>query len=725
MRTIECHEEKIHLSGHIQDLGLLLVFQDDRCVAASENAYINGYSSSQLIGKPFNDIIQVLIPEANPEKILESVSDTIFYRFVERIRLNDTDCFLSIYPFDSKIYVETEVAHPERIETTKLYYYAKHIEDQGHQYTWRSLTQMVREIIGFDRVMVYKFLENDGGKVIAESKLSDKESFLGYRYPEFDIPKQARELYKIFHARQTANVDALIHGLIGLPNESVDLSQCGIRSMSPIHLQYIRNSGAKASASFSIMIDGELWGLVTCQHYTPRHVDLSQRHLCVFLTQYAVNNYLAGLQKDIIAFKERISILEDKLKTELLLSSSEFTILEKFGSEIMTLMSADGVIVRHDQGLKQYGEVPTPEQVVKIDKIINESNYNGIYCTNQMIEEITVDNSETNQFFPGVVRLDVIPKSNWYIYVFRKERVVDEIWAGKPEKIQETDDEKGISFYSPRTSFDAWIATTKGKSEDWKTFEIDFLKDIGHIVQQSIAQRGGEIEELNKELIRSINALDTFTYTLMHDLKNPLTSIQLSAQLMAAKTNLSQEMRLKMAENIIEGSKLITEMMDKTYKISQTTQVEFDFETIHPESKIMSIIENAIQQYQVPQLQFTVGECLPVWGERTLVYQLFLNLIGNAIKYSSKEDHPAITVTSTDEGDEIYYMIRDNGIGMDLSDNRDIFEIFKRLPNTDGFEGSGIGLSIVKRIADKLNVKLSVSSELGKGTIFTVKFKKC
>ncbi|PZU83247.1 MAG: hypothetical protein DI529_13025 [Chryseobacterium sp.] len=85
-----------------------------------------------------------------------------------------------------------------------------------------------------------------------------------------------------------------LEDLLGLSNESVDLSQCGIRSMSPIHLQYIRNSGAKASASFSIMIDGELWGLVTCQHYMPRHVDLSQRHLCVFLTQYAVNRLTKG-----------------------------------------------------------------------------------------------------------------------------------------------------------------------------------------------------------------------------------------------------------------------------------------------------------------------------------------------------------------------------------------------------------------------------------------------
>lgn len=494
--------------------------------------------------------------------------------------------------------------------------------------------------------------------------------------------------------------------------------------MSPIHLQYIRNSGAKASASFSIMINGELWGLVTCQHYSPRHVDLSQRHLCMFLTQYAVNNYLAGLQKDIIAFKERISSLEDKLKTELLLRRKEFTVLEKVGDEIMSLMSADGLLIRHDEGLKQYGEVPTAKQMLMIDKIISEHEYSdGIFSTNQLKKEITKTKSEKDQFYPGVVRLDVIPKSNLYIYVFRRERVVDEIWAGKPEKIYEKD-RNGFSFYSPRTSFDAWIATTNGKSEEWKSVEIDFLRDIGHIVRQSIAQRSGEIEELNKELISSNNALDTFTYTLMHDLKNPLTSIQLSAQFIASKTNLSDKMRLKMSENIIESTKLITEMIDKTYKISQVTQVEFEFEKIHPESKILSIIENAIQQYNVPQLHFTVGKCLPILGERTLIYQLFLNLIGNVIKYSSKEPNPSINIRSTDDEDGICYIISDNGIGMDITDNRNIFDIFKRLPNTDGFEGSGIGLSIVKRIADKLHAKLSVNSELGKGTTFMIKFKK-
>ena len=720
MRIIECHEEKIHLSGQIQDLGFLLVFDRHQCIAASENALLPGLLPDIVVGDSFANIMAVLLPSVSVEEIETKIDDQIFYRYVERIRLFEQEYFLSIYRYDGKIYVETELAIQERVQTTRLYYYAKYISDRGHHNNWQSLTELIRDIIGYDRVMVYQFLEDEGGQVIAESKLQDKESFLGYRYPEFDIPKQARELYKVFHARHTADVDAPIHGIVGLKKEDVDLSRTSIRAMSPIHLQYIRNSGAKASASFSIIIDGELWGLVTCQHYKARHVDLSQRHVCVFLTQYAVNNYLAGKQKEMSMFRDAIATMEGELKTQLLVNRAQFNILEQYGSQIMNFMSADGVIIRHDQGLKQYGDVPSLEQIVQIDRQINDTNYNSMYVTHQFVDK----EKEQASKFPGVIRLDVLPQSNWYIYVFRKERIVNEVWAGKPEKVHHTDDSKGITSFSPRISFDAWIRTTEGMSEEWKDSEVNFLKDIGLLVQQAIAQRGGEIEELNKELIRSNNALETFSYTLMHDLKNPLTSIQLSAQLIASKKDLSEERRLKMAENIIEGSKLITEMIDKVYMISSGTHVKFEFETIDPEPKILGIIEDSMQRYKVPNLRYNVKDCLPIWGERTLVYQLFLNLVGNAIKYSSKESQPEIEITSKLEDDMVCYTIRDNGIGMDLSANHNIFEIFKRMPNTGEFEGSGIGLSIVKRIADKLDAQISVESKLGSGTTFSVCFKK-
>jgi light-regulated signal transduction histidine kinase (bacteriophytochrome) len=317
-----------------------------------------------------------------------------------------------------------------------------------------------------------------------------------------------------------------------------------------------------------------------------------------------------------------------------------------------------------------------------------------------------------------------LPSSGWYLYAFRKERIVEETWAGKPEKVIRYDSQNDVSFASPRTSFEAWIETTKGKSEPWKNTELQFLKDISRIVQHSIAQRGGEIEELNKELIRSNNALETFGYTLTHDLKNPLTSIQLSAQMFLRKKEMSDDLKLKLAENIIESSKLINDMMDKVYKMSQVSNVEFDFELIDPQPKILSIAENSKYQYEVLNLQFELGDCIPVWGERTLVYQLFLNIVGNAIKYSSKSSSPKVEVYSESIETSTVYYIKDNGIGMDLTDNSNIFEIFKRMPNTEGFEGSGIGLSIVKRIADKLHAKISVESKLNLGTIFRIEFQK-
>ncbi|WP_228376042.1 MULTISPECIES: ATP-binding protein [Chryseobacterium] len=380
--------------------------------------------------------------------------------------------------------------------------------------------------------------------------------------------------------------------------------------------------------------------------------------------------------------------------------------------------------MKHDYGKYALGLVPSDEIVQEIDGLILESSYDALYSTNTFDHPSPESRSNSSSFLPGIVRVDILPSSGWYLYAFRKERIVEETWAGKPEKVIRYDSQNDVSFASPRTSFEAWIETTKGKAEPWKNTELQFLKDISRIVQHSIAQRGGEIEELNKELIRSNNALETFGYTLTHDLKNPLTSIQLSAQMFLRKKEMSDDLKLKLAENIIESSKLINDMMDKVYKMSQVSNVEFDFELIDPQPKILSIAENSKYQYEVLNLQFELGDCIPVWGERTLVYQLFLNIVGNAIKYSSKSSSPKVEVYSESIETSTVYYIKDNGIGMDLTDNSNIFEIFKRMPNTEGFEGSGIGLSIVKRIADKLHAKISVESKLNLGTIFRIEFQK-
>jgi len=309
------------------------------------------------------------------------------------------------------------------------------------------------------------------------------------------------------------------------------------------------------------------------------------------------------------------------------------------------------------------------------------------------------------------------------MFLFRKEHVYEDVWAGKPEKIYYYDPERKVEFPSPRTSFEAWREIMKGKSIKWKESELSFVEKVAHITQQAIAQRGGEIAQLNKELMRSNNALDTFGYTLTHDLKNPLSSIRLAAQMMLVKDDLPKDMLRKMATNIMDATTLMTEMMDKVYQLAQSNYVSFRTELIDPRLKILNILESCKQQFDVPDLEFVLGQTLAIQGERTLLYQLFLNLIGNAIKYSSKKDQPKVEVYSEKQGNSVHYYIKDNGIGMDIQDQAYIFEIFKRLPNSQGFEGSGIGLSIVKRIADRLSAKVTVESELDVGTTFCVKFK--
>lgn len=223
--------------------------------------------------------------------------------------------------------------------------------------------------------------------------------------------------------------------------------------------------------------------------------------------------------------------------------------------------------------------------------------------------------------------------------------------------------------------------------------------------------------------MRSNNALDTFGYTLTHDLKNPLTTIQLTAQMLLHKKDISDELLAKSMKNILEGTQLMRDMMDRVYQMSKVNHVDFVFEPINPKSKIVNIVENCKQQYQVPHLEFIMGETLPVLGERTLIYQLFLNLVGNAIKYSSKRRNPQVSVESMRQGNGVRYDIKDNGIGIDLKEGDKIFEIFARMANSEGFEGSGVGLSIVKQIANKLNAAIHVESELDVGTTFSVVFK--
>ncbi|EFK55881.1 ATP-binding protein [Sphingobacterium spiritivorum] len=719
MEFRDCHEEKIHLCGLIQDIGYLFVFDKSRiCTAASDNVIqIENIPVEKYMGMTVDQVLSLLTKSDSFifDSINQHLNSSIFYRFAERIQINNIDYDLSIYKYGDNIYVEIERCNVDQIKPTKLYYYAKYLEDNKSR-VWASLTNLIRQIINYDRVMVYQFLEDNSGKVIAESKSDNMHSLMGYRYPEFDIPQQARELYTIFLARHTTDTEGATHKVISNSNEEIDLTKCSLRAMSPIHLQYLRNSKTQASASFSIIQDGKLWGLVTCQNSKPQHVDLAQRHLCTFLTQFATNHHISELLKQDLEAQNVMYILEKELKSDLLIDRDIHYVLETFGERIMKMVDADGIIIKHSKGEKFFGLVPGRDQLKEIENHLKNDN-TSLFSTNEFISK-----TEEDVLFPGIIRAEILSESQWKIYLFRKEQLIEELWAGKPEKQLNYDPDRKINYPSPRTSFDTWRQITRGKASPWLKVQVLFLERVVYIIQQAIAKRNAEIDQLNKDLIRSNNALDTFSYTLTHDLKNPLSSIQLGAQMILMKKNLSEELLHRLGTNILEASNLITEMINKVHELSKSNSVALELEIIDPRNKIITIAESSKDQYGVANLDFVMGEILPIRGERTLLYQLFLNILGNAIKYSSKQDNPKVEVYSIKSGGKVIYFITDNGIGMDLKDGNNIFEIFQRLPNSSGYDGSGIGLSIVKRIIDRLGAEIKVESQLDKGTQFQILF---
>nr|WP_315033075.1 ATP-binding protein [uncultured Chryseobacterium sp.] len=717
---MECHLEKIHLCGKIQDFGYLFVFENNICIAASENqAEIIEVGIEGVFGLELSVALKLLIPD-NILNINE-INDYISHadkRFVEYIKIKEQKYSISIYKYEGKTFIEIERCNEYCLKSTSLNNYARLFEESTD--SWQVLTSLIRKVTGFDRAMVYMFLEDSSGQVIAESKNEELTSFLSYRYPEFDIPVQARELYTRFLSRSVENIDGALHNILGAFPDQLDLSYCGIRALSPIHLEYLRNAGVYASASFSIIIEGKLWGLVTCQNIMPKHVDLEQRSTCSFLIQYAINFYLLNCQRELTGNHKILGVLERDLKAEILVNYDFHNVVEKYALHLKEIVLADGIAVRHNDNLTFIEDTPGKIGIEIIDTFLSKGDKEILFSTDKFDYNLSKIPDQIG--FPGVVRINLLPGHQWFLYLFRKENIVEEIWAGKPEK-GSFKNRGGRSFYpSPRSSFEKWKQMSKGKSAPWKIKEIAFLERIVNVIQQAIAQRGGEIFNLNKELIRSNNALDTFGYTLTHDLKNPLAMIKLSADMMMKREKDKNSIMYKLANNIIDSSKLMTEMMDRINELSQSNYINFEFEMINPQKMIIEILENCKKQYGNEKLKFILGDTITIPAERTLLYQMFLNLIGNAVKYSSKKKNPVVEIRSYRENLSVVYEIRDNGIGIDLSNGANIFNIFSRMPNTKNFEGIGIGLSIVKRIADRLGARILVDSEINIGTHFKIEF---
>lgn len=383
--------------------------------------------------------------------------------------------------------------------------------------------RMIRDVTGFDRVMVYQFLPDGSGKVIADERHEDMESFLDLHYPETDIPKQARELYRRNWVRMIPDVDyapqpiaPTIHPATGEP---LDLSFAISRSVSPLHVQYLKNMGVAASMSISIIKGGELWGLFACHHRTAHLPPCDVRAACELFGQI----FSLQLESRLHAEDYEYELQQRSVHTQMVRRLTQETRLAdgliKHRPNLLDYIRAEGVAIVVDGDYAEIGRTPGQARVQRIVEALNERE-DGVFASDAIASWLPGADAFVAEA-AGVLALSVSRQPRDYILWFRPEIVQEVTWAGNPQKaVIKTDEGDRLS---PRGSFKAWRETVLGRSRPWKEVEVKAAEALRLSILETVLKR---IDEVARERARNEERQALLLAELDHRVKNTLANIQ-------------------------------------------------------------------------------------------------------------------------------------------------------------------------------------------------------
>ncbi len=731
-----CDKEPIHIPGKVQAHGFLVAVDNQFVISyASEN--ISAFLPTQaadLLGQKVSALEHLLLQQEETGFISQLLLlgrhtksfDTINpYKVV----INGADHNLILSQTGSYFLLEFELdstATEVDIHKTIGRSVSEMLAGKQLKQLLDNAAQQVKQLIGYDRIMIYKFLDDGHGEVIAEYKEDHLEPFLGLHYPATDIPKQARELYKKNLTRIITDVNAESSPILGLASQGeekpLDLTCSALRAVSPIHIQYLKNMDVTSSFSISLMYKDELWGLIACHNYSPRFINYKAREASKLIGQI-ISSALeykqdeANVQKN-EQFKAAYNELSDMLRK----GGDIGEAITQHETNILSVTDATGAVLVYEDKITPLGQVPEKADLENLVNWLKKNMEDRIYYTHQLPEVYQPAKNFSN-VASGILACTLSKEMGELIAWFKPEQLSTINWAGNPNKPVEVD-ENGVMNLSPRRSFDVWQETVRNSSERWTREEIANVLKLRDEVVFAINRQANEIRLLNEKLKQAYEELDTFSFTVSHDLRTPLSTIKNYSELLLEANQSLDDDAKRILRKVIAGADKLNFLIKEVLNYSRVGRADLEYTDIDMKSLVDDIKNDLVVALNIRDLQFEVGDTPLLYGDRTMVTQVFANLLNNAIKYSAKSNPPKVRVEGKESSTEVIYSISDNGIGIDLNYYNRIFDLFKRMDNVRGYEGTGVGLAIVKRIIEKHSARIWVESELGVGTIFYVAFKR-
>jgi two-component system, chemotaxis family, sensor kinase Cph1 len=725
----QCDREPIHLLGGIQPHGGLLAFSEPdltlQVVSANTQALL-GRPPESLLGRPLSEVLHpsslVLLTQAlSAQSLVGGLRiEAAGHPFIGLPHRSDGLTVLELEPAAALTSEEEALAMVDLLLSPLA-------GAQGPLGLLQSAADAVRALTRFDRVMVYRFDADWHGEVVAESRDEAMDSFQGMHFPASDIPAQARALYTRKTLRLIADARAapvpLVPAVLPSLGRPLDLSHAALRSVSPVHLEYLANIAVAASMSVSLMREGRLWGLIACHHRTPLVVPAATRRACDVLARLIslqlASEERAEVSSELVRRADLQSLLVGRLSAE---AGALRTVLPRQGDLLLGLTGAGGVALLLGEAPLLVGATPSLVEVDALVQWLAGQRFEGAFHTDRL-SRLHEPAARYADVASGLLAVRLAEDAPRFVLWFRPEVTRTVTWAGNPQKPVVPG--PGASRLHPRASFEAWQETVRGVSVSWSAADVAAATSFRGALVGVLLRHAAALARSNAEL-------DAFSGTVAHDLKEPLRGIQQYAGFLTEDySDALGEEGLKQIEEVRWLAARTQGQLDALFEYSRLGRVELAWGEVDMGELVDEVLLTVSARLRENQVEVRTPRPLPrVECDGVRIQQVWANLLINAAKYHQPGEQRWVEVGFVAPGeplsaparrrpDEYVFYVRDNGIGIPERFHEAIFEMFRRLHPAHAYGGgSGAGLAIARRLVRLHGGELWVESVPHQGSTF-------
>ncbi|MFB6345935.1 MAG: histidine kinase dimerization/phosphoacceptor domain -containing protein [bacterium] len=566
------------------------------------------------------------------------------------------------------------------------------------EHVFEEAVRSIRQLTGYDRVMLYQFDDDGHGSVEAEDKQAELHSYLGNHFPASDIPEPARQLYRKNNLRYIPRVDYDPVPIVGPPGKrqssELDLTYSSLRNVPLVHRKYLKNMDVGASISVSLMVDGDLWGLIACHAVNPTPVSHPVRHGCEIIGQ-AISQHIYRLKQE---KKERSLEQVKQFRQGFRSSASDmddfFDQLKRLKSELLSLLDADAFLCKiDDQFLCLTGDnIKIPENSTKnlIEEQLKEQDSIEI---ESITGDIRHDWSESSAL-SGLLAYRIGHSPDSFCAWVRPEyqRIIQ--WGGDPRTPVDVDEDGQLS---PRNSFEEWTQIVEERCRPWTEVDTLTARQLFETFEDSLLEvRANQLREANK-------TKETLMQEIHHRVKN---NFNLAASLVGLqKRQIEDGVTIQQLDEIYNR----LQSMSKLHEVLYT---EDNIQDVRIKKYAGEILENIRKNHRTSanNLNFETSlEDFVLSTSQALYTGLILSeLVSNSLEHGLKQNKDlTVTVEISQTDREVQLLVRDDGPGWD-----DEF---------DPFQSDSFGLKIVRTlIEDQMDGMIQVDGQ--NGASFNVHF---